>query len=44
MPSYRKDYGPQGCAEGCAPGCLLVLGLFATVLAVVRPRRKRGVR
>jgi hypothetical protein len=44
MPSYRKDYGPQGCAEGCAPGCLLVLGLFGVVLAVVRPRRKRGVR
>lgn len=44
MPSYRKDYGPQGCVEGCSPGCLLVLTLFAAVLAVVLPRRKRGVR
>lgn len=44
MPDIRRDYGPQGCAEGCSPGCLLVLGLFGALVALVLPRRKRGKR
>jgi hypothetical protein len=44
MPSYRKDYGPQGCLRQGGTSFLFVLTLFAAVLAVVRPRRKRGVR
>jgi hypothetical protein len=44
MPSYRRDYGPQGCFKQGGTSLLFVLTLFAAVLTVVRPRRKRGVR
>jgi hypothetical protein len=42
MPSYRKDYGPQGCFQQGGTSFLFVLTLFTAVLAVMRPRRNRG--
>jgi hypothetical protein len=44
MPSYRKDYGPQGCFQQGGASLLLLATLFAAVLTLVWPRRKRSAR
>jgi hypothetical protein len=44
MPSYRKDYGPQGCFQQGGTSLLFLATLFAAVLTLVRPNRKRSAR
>lgn len=41
MPSYRKDYGPQGCAQQGA-SMLLALTLIAGLLGALRPQSRKG--